>query len=75
MRFDEENTLCGCSIPCHRYLDTHKTEFQAFMIKRLGQKGYDLLEFRKNLYKKRDDKADLIILKELLKQETGALIE
>ena len=68
VRFDEENTLCGCSIPCHRYLDTHKTEFQEFMRKRLGQKAYDLLELRSHIYKKRDDRADAIIIKHLLKE-------
>jgi hypothetical protein len=68
VRFDEENTLCGCSIPCHRYLDTHKTEFEEFMRKRLGQKAYDLLELRAHIYKKRDDRADTIIIKELLKE-------
>jgi len=76
VRFDEENTLCGCSIPCHRYLDQHKGEFKEFMIKRLGQERYDLLELRAHIRKDRDDKSDCIIIKELLKQETaGALIE
>jgi len=69
VRFDEENTLCLCGIPCHRYFDTHKTEFKAFMRERLGDKAYDLLDLRAHIYKKRDDKADLIILKQLLKQE------
>ena len=68
VRFDEENTLCGCSIPCHRYLDTHKTEFEAFMLKRLGQERFDLLLLKAHITKKRDDRADAIIIKTLLKE-------
>ena len=46
------------------------------MRKRLGDKGFDLLMVRAYTYKKRDDKLDEIVIKELLKQETaGALIE
>lgn len=68
VRFDEENTLCGCSIPCHRYLDTHKTEFEEFMRQRLGDERYDLLELRAHIYKARDDQSDAIIIKQLLKE-------
>jgi transcription elongation factor Elf1 len=68
VRFDEQNTLCLCGIPCHRYFDTHKTEFEEFMLKRLGREAYDLLDLRAHIYKKRDDRADMIIIKELLKE-------
>ena len=71
VRFDEENTLCGCSIPCHQYLDTHKTEFEAFMLKRLGQKRFDLLNLRAHITKKRDDRADAIIIRHLLSEADG----
>jgi len=70
VRFDEENTLCLCNIPCHRYLDTHKTEFREFMLGRLGQQGYDLLALRAHIRKQRDDRADAIVIKELLKEVT-----
>lgn len=76
-RFDEDNCIALC-FGCHQ-LWGHgdgRGEYMSFMRKKLGEKGYDLLEFRAHLYKKRDDAADLIILKDLLKQETaGALIE
>jgi len=73
-RFDDDNCIPLCTLPCHPiWAEEDRDEYKAFMIKRLGQKGYDLLEFRKNLYKKRDDKADLIILKELLKEETAGV--
>jgi len=68
VRFDEENTLCLCNIPCHRYLDTHKTEFKEFMRQRLGQERYDLLELKAHIYKKRDDRADVMIIREMLKE-------
>ena len=68
VRFDEENTLCLCSIRCHHYFDTHKTEFEAFMLERLGQERYDLLALRAHIRKDRDDAGDRIILKEMLKE-------
>ena len=69
VRFDEDNTLCLCGIPCHRYFDTHKTEFKEWMVKRLGQERYDMLDLRAHIRKDRDDRADAIIIKELLKEE------
>ena len=68
VRFDEENTLLGCNIPCHRYLDQHKGEFKEFMIERLGQERYDLLDLRAHIYKGRDDRADAMIIRQLLKE-------
>jgi hypothetical protein len=69
VRFDEENTLCLCNIPCHQYLDTHKTEFKEFMRKRLGDKAYDLLDLRAHITKKRDDKSDALIIRQMLKEQ------
>ena len=43
-------------------------DYIAFMRERLGDKGYDLLELRAHLYKKRDDKLDEIVIRELLKE-------
>ena len=75
VRFDDENTLCLCNIPCHRYLDTHKTEFQEFMRQRLGQKRYDLLDLRAHIYKKRDDRADAMIIREMIRDlENGGIL-
>ena len=75
-RFDSENCIALCC-GCHRiWGGDGKDEYKAFMIKRLGQEGYDLLDVRAHTSKKKDDKLDMIILKELLKQETaGALID
>jgi len=47
----------------------------AFMLKRLGQKKYELLELRAHITKKRDDRADEIILKQLLKEiNAGSMV-
>ena len=43
-------------------------DYVAFMKKRLGDKGYDLLQVRAYAYKKRDDKLDEIVIRELLKE-------
>jgi len=57
-----------CNIPCHQYLDQHKHEYKEWMIKRLGQARFDLLEVRANMYKARDDKSDAIIIRQMLKE-------
>jgi len=74
VRFDEENTLCLCSIPCHHYLDMHKTEFKEFMRQRLGDRALDLLDVRAHIRKNRDDTMDEIIIKQLLKEANDALV-
>lgn len=73
VRFDEENTLCLCTIPCHQYLDTHKTEYREFMRQRLGDVAYDLLDIWAHTYKKRDDVSDKIIIKALLEEQAKNL--
>lgn len=69
VRFDEENTLLLCNIPCHQWFDQHKTEFTEFMKRRLGQQKYDLLDLRAHIHKDRDDKSDRMIIRQLLKGE------
>lgn|SRR3990167_2498950 len=66
-RFDDENCDVLCNIPCHEFFESHRTEYKAWKLKCLGRKNYDLLELKKNQYKKRDDYIDLLIAKELLK--------
>jgi len=75
-RFDDDNCVPICTLPCHRlWGGEERPEYKEFMVNRLGQKGYDLLELRKHIRKKRDDKADLIILKEMLKElEQGGIL-
>ena len=71
VRFDEDNTLLLCNIPCHRYFDEHRGEFKDFMLNRLGQQLFDMLELRAHIYKKRDDRADAIIIRQMLKEIEG----
>ena len=67
-RFDLDNCDLLCNIPCHRLWEGEdRAEYTEFMIKKLGQDGYDLLEYRANQYKKRDDAMIELFLKETLK--------
>ena len=68
VRFDEDNTPCMCNIPCHQYFDHHKTEYGEWMLKRLGQERFDMLELRAHIRKDRDDKMDAIVIRQLLKE-------
>ncbi len=67
-RYDPENcdTLC---MPCHRiWGGDDRRVYENFKRKQLGERGYNLLEMRKNAYAKRDYKLALIYVKELLKK-------
>lgn len=71
-RFDDDNCVALCNLPCHKYWGEDPNgavEYRLFMYKRLGKDGYDALEVRKELRKKRDDAADLIILKKMLEDQ------
>jgi len=66
-RFDGENCIALCTLPCHALWGQDERHlYIEFMKRHLGQKAYDLLELRANIYKKRDDKADAIIIKHML---------
>ena len=55
-RFDLENCDLLCNLPCHRLWEGEDREkYTEFMIKKLGQGGFDLLMVRAHTYKKRDD--------------------
>lgn len=67
VRFDEEN----CDIlnfQEHQHFEENPAEYTHWKMKQLGQKRYDNLLLRAQLYKKRDDKLQEIILRELIKQ-------
>jgi len=69
-RFDPENCISLCWYH-HNFAWGHgdgRQEYMAFMRRRLGDKGFDLLDLRAHIYKKRDDKLDEIIIKQLLKE-------
>src|SRR3990167_1765384 len=67
-RFDDENCDVFCNIPCHQYFETHRTEYEQWKKKRLGEKAYKLLDFRAHQLVKRDDEIQIIIIKNLMKK-------
>jgi len=69
-RFDVENCISLCTYH-HIYAWGHgdgRNEYTAFMIKRLGQEGFDKLDVRAHITKKQDDKLDKIAINELMKE-------
>lgn len=65
-RFDPENVEALC-VSCHmRWGGDYRDEYKAFKIRQLGKEGYDLLEYRKNQYKKKDRVMSLLQAKALL---------
>jgi len=68
-RFDERNTHCLCW-NCHKRSHEDKSYYRDWLIDKLGQKEFDLLEFDSNQRKKRDDVMDLIVVKALLETIT-----
>lgn len=44
-RVDEDNCMAGC-YGCHRHLDTHPLEKEAFWIQEIGQERFDTLTKR-----------------------------
>jgi hypothetical protein len=71
-RFDPENCISLCRYH-HQFAWGHgdgRNEYTAFMIKRLGQQGFDMLNIRHTLTKKRDDKLDEIAIKYLKEEFT-----
>lgn len=67
-RFCPLNVFSHC-FGCHQHLGSNPEEFRDWVIKKIGQKEYDKLKLRAHLTKKRDDKQDLLYIKELIKNE------
>lgn len=70
-RFDPYNCVALC-FGCHRIWGhgDGRDEYTAFMEKRLGKIGFQKLKIRAYLYRKKDDKLTMMILKELQKNGT-----
>lgn len=67
-RFEPDNCISLC-FGCH-LLWGHgdlRDEYKTFMFIRLGEKRFKMLMVQAHQYKKKDDKMNLIIIKELLK--------
>lgn len=67
-RFDEENVDVLC-VNCHQYFESHKTEYEAWKKEQMGKKAYDILMIRAHATGHRDDKATLLVLKHLIKEQ------
>ena len=67
-RFDEENCISLCSLPCHQNWGhgDGREEYTEFMKKRLGESGFENLMLRAHIYKKKDDVMDELYIRELL---------
>ena len=66
-RFDPDNCISLCAYHHRLWAEEERDCYKDFMINRLGRIGFDLLDVRAHLTKKRDDKLDAIIIRELLK--------
>ena len=66
VRFDEINCDILCNIPCHRYFEEHKTQYEVWKKGRLGDQEFKKLMVAANTYKKKDDALILIWLKNKL---------
>lgn len=64
-RFTRMNVNCLC-FTCHKKSHEDKSYYKNWMIEKYGLKAFENLELESNLYKKRDDQMDKIMIKELL---------
>lgn len=66
-RLDPDNCISLCFF-CHQRLGhgDERDRYKALMLRWLGEKKFRQLEIRANLYKKRDDQADLFWVEQLL---------
>lgn len=67
-RFDEDN--CDVlNFTEHQHFEENPDEYTEFKKKKLGEKRYKALLIRAEMYKKRDDVLDMIIIKTLLAEK------
>ena len=66
-RFDEDNALSLC-FGCHQFFGENKEEEKAFMLQKLGQRAYDMLEVRANTPQKVDEQAIELYLRIKIKE-------
>ena len=72
VRYDPENVylMCGGPSPtvCHRYMDTHETEKQAWWCAQIGEARAALVRFRATTGKKPDTALLLLTYRRLIKE-------
>ena len=67
VRYDPDNAVALC-FGCHQHLGSHPAEHVAFMLKRLGQERYDMLEHRARQVGKVDKEAIRLYLNQKIKE-------
>jgi len=67
VRWDLENCDAMCA-NCHRYWESHRTEYEAWKLEQLGQRAYDLLELRKNTRGNNDETIAIAYVKKLIEE-------
>jgi hypothetical protein len=75
-RFDDDNVTLLCNMPCHQEWEHQKKEgeYKDYMLKRLGQQGFDLLELKSNQTGGKDDAMNKIIINQKIKElENGGM--
>lgn len=69
-RHDQKNVFAIC-FGCHNYFHANPQEHAEWVEQKIGKEEFRYLRIRANLYKKRDDKQDVMYIKELIKQQKG----
>lgn len=73
-RFDPLNCDALCFHCHHRWGGDYRKEYEAFKIKQLGKREFDLLMLRAHQYKKKDRAMSLIIVSQMLdKLRSGSI--
>ncbi len=66
-RYDSDN-LCLLCFGCHTYFHGQPGEYRDFMMKRLGEVAYDMLDYRAHKPQKIDRNAIELYLKQKIKE-------
>lgn len=63
VRFDERNCEILCNIPCHRFFEEHRTEYENWKCEDMGEQEFKKLTVDAHTLQKRDDAKVLLFLK------------
>lgn len=74
VRFDPQNALCLCFMPCHRWFHENPFEAVAWMRNKLGAREFDLLTIRANTPGKPDYEMIRLFLDKKLKERGAGCI-
>jgi hypothetical protein len=57
----------------HAFVESHKTGYEAWKKKRMGEKAFNLLMVRAHTTGKRDDKLQIMLIKKLMREQNSEL--